>query len=68
MSMRAYLKAMYKYYRPIFGKAAITLGLAHVLVGIILCYSLFVYMCFCCVIFGFFSIMRRDWLGRTSPK
>jgi len=36
--------------------------------GIILCYSLFVYMCYCSVRFGFFSTMPRDWLGRTSEK
>jgi len=35
---------------------------------IILCYSLFVYVCFCCVIFSFFSTVPRDWLRRTSPK
>ena len=37
---------------------------------IILCYSLFVYLCFCCVEFSFFSVMPkdRDWSGRTSPK
>ena len=38
------------------------------LIGIILCYSLFVYMCFCCVGFSCFSTMPIDWLGRTSPK
>ena len=28
--------------------------------GIILCYSLFVYVCFCCVRFNFFSTVPRD--------
>jgi len=36
--------------------------------GIILCYSLSVYVCFCCVRFSFFSTVPRDWLGRTSPR
>ena len=42
-------------------------ALAHILVGIILCHSLFVYVCFC-VRFSFFSTVPRDWLGKTSPK
>ena len=29
--------------------------------GIILCYSLFVYVHFCCVRLSFFSTMPRDW-------
>jgi len=37
------------------------------LVGIILCYSLFVYVCFCCVRCSFFSTTPRGWLERTSP-
>ena len=40
-------------------------ALAHILV---LYYSLFLYVCFCCVRFSFFSTMPRDWLGRTSLK
>jgi len=32
------------------------------LFGIILCSGLFVYVCFCCIRFSFFSIMPRDWL------
>ena len=36
--------------------------------GIILCYSLSMYVCFCCVRFSFFSTVPRDWLGRMSPK
>jgi len=36
---------------------------------LVLCYSLFVYVCLCCDGFSFFfSTMPRDWLGRTSPK
>jgi len=35
---------------------------------IIWCYSLFVYVCFCCVRFSFFSTMPRGWLGRMSVK
>ena len=31
-------------------------------------YSLFVYVCFCCVRCTFFSTMTRDWSGRMSPK
>jgi len=40
-------------------------ALAHILV---LCYGLFVYVCFCCVRLSFFSTMPRGWLGRMSPK
>ena len=29
---------------------------------------LWMYVCFCCVCFSFFSTKPRDWLGRTSPK
>ena len=36
--------------------------------GIILCYRLFVYACFCCVRFSFFSTMPRDWLGSPSAE
>jgi len=32
------------------------------------CYSLFVYVCICCIRYSFFGTMPRDWLGRTSPK
>jgi len=34
--------------------------------GLILCYSLFVYMRFCCVRFSFLSTMLRDWLERLQ--
>jgi len=37
-------------------------ALAHILVEVILSYSLFVYVCFCCVRFSFFSTVPRDWL------
>jgi len=36
--------------------------------GIILCYHLFVYVCFSCVRFSFFNTVPRDWLGRVSLK
>jgi len=32
------------------------------------CYSLFVYVCICCIRYSFFGTMPRDWLGRTSLK
>ena len=33
---------------------------------LVLCYSLFAYVCFCCVRFSFFSTMPRDWLIKND--
>ena len=52
---------------PIFGRAAVTLGIGRHYSCVIV-YSSKPYVCFCCVRFSFFSTMPRDWLRRTSPK
>jgi len=44
------------------------IGRSNYLVGILLCYCVFVYVCFSCVRYYFFSTMPRDGLGRTSLK